>query len=84
MLLRQPFPNASAPRLHKWLGIFSVRPKGSQITAPTHQAPKAPGDLGGRRVVAQVVEPKTFISGALLGKWRSLTGTAWSKVGFKK
>lgn len=24
---------------------------------------KAPGDLGGRRVVAQVVEPKTFISG---------------------
>lgn len=43
LLLRQPFPNVSAPRLHKWFGIFSVRPKGLQITALTHQAPRPLG-----------------------------------------
>jgi hypothetical protein len=63
LLLRQPFPNVSAPRLHKWYGIFSVRLKRLADNGINSPGSKASKDLEGRRVVAQVVEPKTFRSG---------------------
>lgn len=82
--LRQPFPNVSAPGLHKCFRIFSVRPKGLKITASTHQAPRPLGPGRQKSCYSSGLCPEHLYLGTVgvSGTCRQ-AGSVWMKVAFE-